>query len=53
MPPPAGVLCYSRSLPVTELLYGELVSLPLHADLGDADVDRVLAAVRQALGAAS
>lgn len=44
---------YSRSLPVTELLYGELVSLPLHADLGDADVDRVLAAVRQALGAAS
>jgi dTDP-4-amino-4,6-dideoxygalactose transaminase len=43
---------YARSLPVTERLYGELVSLPLHADLDDADVDRVLAAIRDALEAA-
>jgi perosamine synthetase len=44
---------YARSLPVTDELYAELVSLPLHAGLGDDDVDRVLAAVDLALVAAS
>ena len=29
-------------LPVTEHLYGELLTLPLHADLADCDVDRVV-----------
>ncbi len=36
---------YSRPLPATEELFGELVSLPLHAELTDADVDRVVDAV--------
>lgn len=33
-------------LPVTERLYGELLTLPLYADLADDDVDRVVASVR-------
>lgn len=33
-------------LPVTELLYGELLTLPLYADLGDDDVDRIVSSVR-------
>ena len=41
-----------RSLPVTERLYGELLTLPLYADLADDDVDRVVASVRSFLEAA-
>lgn len=33
-------------LPITEQLYGELLSLPLFADLTDGQVDRVVASVR-------
>lgn len=33
------------SLPVTERIYGEIMSLPLHPGLADADVDRVCAAI--------
>ena len=39
-------------LPVTERLYGELLTLPLYADLADDDVDRVVASVRSFLEAA-
>jgi dTDP-4-amino-4,6-dideoxygalactose transaminase len=39
----------SPVLPVTERLYQELVSLPLHAALGDAEVTQIVAAVRAAL----
>jgi perosamine synthetase len=37
---------FGRSLPATEALYAELVTLPLHIGLSDADVDRVIASVR-------
>jgi len=37
------------SLPVTERLYDELLTLPLHADLADADVDCVVDAVRSTI----
>jgi dTDP-4-amino-4,6-dideoxygalactose transaminase len=36
-----------RDLPVSERLAGEVLSLPLHADLTDGEVERVIAAVRQ------
>jgi dTDP-4-amino-4,6-dideoxygalactose transaminase len=36
-------------LPVTEALYEELLTLPLYAELTDAEVDLVVAAVRSAL----
>jgi perosamine synthetase len=35
------------SLPVSERLYAEIVSLPLHAEMGDSDVEQVIAAVRE------
>jgi dTDP-4-amino-4,6-dideoxygalactose transaminase len=35
------------SLPVTERLYGELLTLPLHPDLTPADVERVAAIVKE------
>lgn len=37
------------SLPVAERLYRELISLPLHPDLTEADVDLVVGAVAEAL----
>jgi len=37
-----------RSLPVSERLAHEVLSLPLHADLTDEEVERVIDAVRQA-----
>lgn len=37
------------SLPVAEKLYRELLSLPLHPGLTEADVDRVVDAVAEAL----
>jgi dTDP-4-amino-4,6-dideoxygalactose transaminase len=37
---------FGRPLPAAEALYRELVTLPLHAGLSDADVDRVIASVR-------
>jgi perosamine synthetase len=37
---------FGRPLPATEALYAELVTLPLHVGLSDADVDRVIASVR-------
>jgi dTDP-4-amino-4,6-dideoxygalactose transaminase len=40
-----------RPLPVSESLESRIVSLPLHARLTDAEVDRVIAATRMALGA--
>ncbi len=39
-----------RRLPVSERLAREVLSLPLHADLTDEEVERVIAAVRQAAG---
>jgi perosamine synthetase len=39
---------YARPLPVTEQLYGELVSLPLFAELTDEQVDFVVGAVHDA-----
>jgi dTDP-4-amino-4,6-dideoxygalactose transaminase len=38
------------SLPVTERLAGEVLSLPIYPELTDAEVDAVAAAVREALG---
>lgn len=40
---------YARSLPVTEQLYRDLISFPLHAGLTDEDVDRVVGAIRETL----
>lgn len=37
----------AASLPVTEALYEELLSLPLHVGLSDDDVNRVCAAIRE------
>jgi dTDP-4-amino-4,6-dideoxygalactose transaminase len=37
-------------LPITEELAGDVVSLPMHAYLTEADQDRVVAAVRRAVG---
>ncbi len=37
---------------MTERLYGELLTLPLYAELTDDDVDRVVASVRAFLEAA-
>jgi dTDP-4-amino-4,6-dideoxygalactose transaminase len=38
-----------RALPVAERLANEVLSLPLHADLTDGEVERVVAAVRRAV----
>ena len=40
----------SAELPVTEQLYRELVTLPLHHELSEDDVDRVLSAVQAFVG---
>jgi UDP-2-acetamido-2-deoxy-ribo-hexuluronate aminotransferase len=39
-----------RSLPVSEMLADEVLSLPIHPDLRDDEVDRVIAAVLEAVG---
>jgi dTDP-4-amino-4,6-dideoxygalactose transaminase len=39
-----------RALPVSERLAEEVLSLPVHPDLTDAEVDRVIAAVIEAVG---
>jgi len=39
-----------ESLPVTEKLYEELLTLPLHPGLGDADIDAAISAVMDFLG---
>jgi dTDP-4-amino-4,6-dideoxygalactose transaminase len=38
-------------LPVTEMLSGEVISLPMHAYLDEPTQDRIVAAIRRALGA--
>jgi dTDP-4-amino-4,6-dideoxygalactose transaminase len=38
------------SLPVTERLYSELMTLPLHPGLGEGEVEQICAALRKALG---
>jgi dTDP-4-amino-4,6-dideoxygalactose transaminase len=40
-----------RKLPVSEQLASEVLALPMHPDLTDEEVDRVIAAVRQAVAA--
>jgi dTDP-4-amino-4,6-dideoxygalactose transaminase len=40
------VICSSGGLPVTERICRQILSLPLYPELTDADVDRVIAAVR-------
>jgi dTDP-4-amino-4,6-dideoxygalactose transaminase len=40
------VICSSGGLPVTECVCRQILSLPLYPELVDADVDRVIAAVR-------
>jgi UDP-2-acetamido-2-deoxy-ribo-hexuluronate aminotransferase len=45
---PAFKAYAGRGLPVSERLALEVLSLPLHADLTDGEVDRVIAAVRTA-----
>ena len=40
------------ALPVTEKLFAELVTLPLHPGLSQADVDLVIGALREAMGEA-
>jgi dTDP-4-amino-4,6-dideoxygalactose transaminase len=40
-----------RSLPVSEMLANEVLSLPIHPDLRDDEVERVIAAVIEALSA--
>lgn len=42
----------SRSLPVTDQAATEVLSLPIHPGLSDADIDRVCAALRRYLGEA-
>lgn len=46
---PAFAALERRPLPMSERLAGEVVSLPIHPDLDDAEVARVVAAVRAAL----
>jgi dTDP-4-amino-4,6-dideoxygalactose transaminase len=46
---PAFAYLSHRPLPVSEQLAREVVSLPVHADLDDYEVDRVIASVRSAL----
>jgi dTDP-4-amino-4,6-dideoxygalactose transaminase len=46
---PAFKAYQGRHLAVAERLAGEVLSLPLHADLTDAEADRVVAAVRAAV----
>jgi UDP-2-acetamido-2-deoxy-ribo-hexuluronate aminotransferase len=46
---PAFRAYVGRALPVSEKLANEVVSLPVHPDLTDAEVDRVIAAVLAAL----
>ena len=48
---PAFAEYIGRSLPVSEKLAAEVVSLPLHPDLRDEEVDRVVEAVRASLSA--
>ncbi|MFV2035678.1 MAG: DegT/DnrJ/EryC1/StrS family aminotransferase, partial [Halocynthiibacter sp.] len=38
------------SLPVSEALSGEVISLPFHPYISDADIDRVVTAVRRHYG---
>ncbi len=40
-----------RQLPVSEQLASEVLALPMHPDLADEEVDRVIAAVRRAVAA--
>jgi dTDP-4-amino-4,6-dideoxygalactose transaminase len=47
---PAFKAYADRELPVSEHLAQEVLSLPLHADLTDGEVDRVIAGVRAAVG---
>ena len=42
-----------NGLPVTETLCGEVVSLPMHAYLGEETQDRIIAAVEESLAAAA
>ena len=42
-----------NALPVTEKLYEELLTLPLHPGLTDAEIDATIAAVREFLSKAS
>ena len=44
-------LCCPDCTPVAARLAASVLSLPMHADLSEADQDRVVAAVREALGA--
>jgi dTDP-4-amino-4,6-dideoxygalactose transaminase len=46
---PAFTAYNGRKLPVSERLADEVLSLPLHADLTDGEVERVIAAVRGAV----
>jgi UDP-2-acetamido-2-deoxy-ribo-hexuluronate aminotransferase len=46
---PAFKAYNARRLPVSERLANEVLSLPLHADLTDGEVERVITAVRSAL----
>jgi aminotransferase EvaB len=46
---PAYAFLGRPSLPVTERLAGELLTLPLYPELGESEVDRVCAALREAL----
>ena len=39
-----------RRLPVSEQLANEVLSLPIHPDLTDDEVERVIAAVRETVG---
>jgi len=48
---PAFASFNTRALPVSERLANEVVSLPMGPDLTDAEVDRVIAAVREAVAA--
>jgi dTDP-4-amino-4,6-dideoxygalactose transaminase len=43
----------SGALPVTEALFDELVTLPLHVDLSTTDVDRVVGELARAIGHSS
>jgi dTDP-4-amino-4,6-dideoxygalactose transaminase len=48
---PAFRVFKGRKLPVSEQLASEVLALPMHPDLTDEEVDRVIAAVRQAVAA--